>query len=59
MFFISLTYPLAILTLVLGEKHRQASARCYKIVFVLFALNPSGIISFMSIITAALNSKSY
>jgi hypothetical protein len=44
---------------ILAFQHLQASLKCYKIVLVLLALTPSGIISFISIITAALNSKSY
>jgi len=39
-------------------QHRQASERCCMMVFVLFALIPSGIISWISAITACLNSKS-
>jgi len=39
-------------------QHLQASERCWRIVFVLFALTPSGIISTISSITAALSSKS-
>lgn len=39
-------------------QHLQASLRCYNMVFDLFALTPSGIISIISFMTAALNSKS-
>jgi len=43
---------------ILAFQHLQASLKCYKIVLALFALTPSGIISIISDITAALNSKS-
>jgi hypothetical protein len=39
-------------------QHLHASLKCYNIVFALLALTPSGIISIISDITAALNSKS-
>ena len=42
----------------LAFQHLQASLKCYKIVLALLALTPSGIISTISAITAALNSKS-
>ena len=43
---------------ILAFQHLQASLKCYNIVLDLFALTPSGIISIISFITAALNSKS-
>ena len=39
-------------------QHLQASLRCWRMVLDLFALTPSGIISMISFITAALNSRS-
>ncbi|OMH82499.1 hypothetical protein AX774_g4026 [Zancudomyces culisetae] len=43
---------------ILAFQHLQASDKCCKIVLLLFARIPSGIISKISCITAALNSKS-
>ena len=39
-------------------QHRQASLRCCKMVLALFCLIPSGIMSMISCITLALNSRS-
>jgi hypothetical protein len=43
---------------ILAFQHLHASLKCYKIVLALLALTPSGIISTISLITAARNSKS-
>lgn len=43
---------------ILAFQHLHASLKCYNIVLALLALTPSGIISTMSDMTAALNSKS-
>jgi len=43
---------------ILAFQQRQASLKCYNIVLALLALTPSGIMSIISDITAALNSKS-